>query len=228
VIAWVREHGDEYGADPEALFVAGSSAGGHMAAMAALTPNDPRFQSGFEDADTSVSAAITLYGYLGNYYGQGADSSPQAYVRTDAPPFFVAQGARDTYSPRFVEIARGFAEELRTTSSNPVIYAELPGAQHSFDLFHSTCSSRSSTGSRTSPPGCARLGCGRGGSDSRSSAAARLPQRAGASGSPDLASIRASSFVVVLQLRMVMFLYSGSEATLLSRLLVAFAASREK
>ena len=41
-------------------------------------------------------------------------------------------------------------------------------------------------------------------------------------------SIRASSFVVVLQLRMVMFLYSGNEATLLSRLLVAFAASREK
>ena len=138
VIAWVREHGDEYGADPEALFVAGSSAGGHMAAMAALTPNDPRFQPGFEDADTSVSAAITLYGYLGNYYGQGADSSPQAYVRPDAPPFFVAQGARDTYSPRFVEIARGFAEKLGSTSSNPVIYAELPGAQHSFDLFHST------------------------------------------------------------------------------------------
>ena len=43
-----------------------------------------------------------------------------------------------------------------------------------------------------------------------------------------LDSIRAISFVVVLQLRMVMFLYSGSEATLLSRLLVAFAASREK
>jgi acetyl esterase/lipase len=138
VIAWVRDHGDEYGADREAVFVAGSSAGGHMAAMAALTPNDPAFQPGFEDADTSVSGAITLYGYLGNYYGQGAASSPQAYVRADAPPFFVAQGARDTCSPRFVEIARGFIEKLRGTSCNPVIYAELPGAQHSFDLFHST------------------------------------------------------------------------------------------
>jgi acetyl esterase/lipase len=138
VIAWVREHGGEYGADPETVFVAGSSAGGHMAAMAALTPNDPAFQPGFEDADTSVTAAITLYGYLGNYYGQGASSSPGAYTRADAPPFFVAQGNRDTYSPRFVEIARGFVEKLRSTSSNPVIYAELPGAQHSFDLFHSS------------------------------------------------------------------------------------------
>jgi acetyl esterase/lipase len=137
VIAWVREHGEEYGADPESVFVAGSSAGGHMAAMAALTPNDPAFQPGFEDAETSVSGAITLYGYLGNYYGQGPESSPGAYVRTDAPPFFIAQGARDTYSPRFVEIARGFVEKLRSVSSSPVLYAELPGAQHSFDLFHS-------------------------------------------------------------------------------------------
>jgi acetyl esterase/lipase len=138
VIAWVREHADEYGADPATVFVAGSSAGGHMAAMAALTPNDPEFQPGFEDADTSVSAAITLYGYLGNYYGLGAESSPSAYIRADAPPFFVAQGDRDTYSPRFVEIARGFVEELRSASSDPVIDAELPDAQHSFDIFHSS------------------------------------------------------------------------------------------
>ena len=36
-----------------------------------------------------------------------------------------------------VEDARRFVEELRRTSSNPVVYAELPGAQHGFDLFRS-------------------------------------------------------------------------------------------
>ena len=36
-----------------------------------------------------------------------------------------------------VEDARRFVERLRSTSSNPVVYAELPGAQHTFDLFHS-------------------------------------------------------------------------------------------
>ncbi len=137
VIAWVRKHGAEYGADPDLVFVAGSSAGGHMAALAALTPNDPMFQPGFEDADTSVIAAICLYAYLGNAYGHDMGSSPRAYVRTDAPPFFLAQGDRDTYSPRFVEIARGFVEELCSVSSNPVVYAELPGAQHAFDVVHS-------------------------------------------------------------------------------------------
>ena len=47
VIAWVRAHGPGYGADPALLFVSGSSAGAHMAALAALTPNDPAFQPGF-------------------------------------------------------------------------------------------------------------------------------------------------------------------------------------
>jgi acetyl esterase/lipase len=41
VIAWVRAHGHEYGADPGLLFVSGSSAGAHMASLAALTPTIP-------------------------------------------------------------------------------------------------------------------------------------------------------------------------------------------
>jgi acetyl esterase/lipase len=44
VIAWVRQHGHEYGADGTVLFLAGSSAGGNLASTAALTPTDPRFQ----------------------------------------------------------------------------------------------------------------------------------------------------------------------------------------
>jgi len=47
----------------------------------------------------------------------------------------VAHGDQDTFVP--VAGARLFVEELRSTSSNPIVYAELPGAQHSFDLFHS-------------------------------------------------------------------------------------------
>jgi acetyl esterase/lipase len=33
--------------------------------------------------------------------------------------------------------AREFAQELRNASTQPVAYAELPGAQHTFDLVHS-------------------------------------------------------------------------------------------
>jgi acetyl esterase/lipase len=135
VIAWVRAHGREYGADPALLFVSGSSAGAHMAALAALTPNDPAFQPGFEDADTSVTAAIGLNGWYGGYYGQPDTSSPVTHVRPGAPPFFIAHGDHDTVAP--VEVARDFADTLGRVSINPVVYAELLGAQHAFDLFGS-------------------------------------------------------------------------------------------
>ena len=36
-----------------------------------------------------------------------------------------------------VEMARELARQLRAVSANPVVYAELPGGQHAFDLFHS-------------------------------------------------------------------------------------------
>ena len=117
------------------LFVAGSSAGAHMAALAALTPSAPAFQPGFETADTSVTAAICLGGYYGHYYGQGPSSSPLAHISPGAPPFFIAHGDLDTVVA--VEDARLFAGQLRKVSASPVVYAELPGAQHAFDLFHS-------------------------------------------------------------------------------------------
>jgi len=136
VIAWVRTHAADHGGDPTALFVAGSSAGGYLAAMAALTPNDAEFQPGFEEIDTSVTAAIPLYAYLGPLdTGDERPSSPFEYAGPDRPPFFVVHGDHDTVVP--VEQARAFAQTLRRIASKPVVYAELPGAQHAFDLFHS-------------------------------------------------------------------------------------------
>jgi acetyl esterase/lipase len=135
LIAWVRAHGHEYGADPDTIFLVGASAGAHLTATAALTTNDPTFQPGFEDADTSFTAGIGLYGYYGTLGGdEHPPTTPLAYDG-DPPPFFVVHGDQDTYAP--VEGARALAEHLRAVSPEPVVYAELPGAQHSFDLFHS-------------------------------------------------------------------------------------------
>jgi acetyl esterase/lipase len=135
VIAWVREHGHEHGADPSVLFVAGSSAGAHLASMAALTPNEPAFQPGFEQADTSVTAAIGLYGYYGpRSIRSSLPSSPNAYVGPHAPPFLLVHGDLDTLV--IPDDARRFAARLENASEQPVLYAELPGTQHGFDLFH--------------------------------------------------------------------------------------------
>lgn len=140
VIDWVRSAGREFGADPERLILSGSSAGAHLSATAALTANDPQFQPGLERADTSVTAAICLYGYYGRLDDGGRKSeqpasSPFEYLHGAAPALLIAHGDNDTYtSPHR---ARRLADEWRLQSSSPVVHFELPGAQHSFDVFHS-------------------------------------------------------------------------------------------
>jgi acetyl esterase/lipase len=51
---------------------------------------------------------------------QGWVSSPLAYARADAPPFFIAHGDHDTISP--VEAVRHFADALGSVSANPVVF----------------------------------------------------------------------------------------------------------
>jgi acetyl esterase/lipase len=53
----------------------------------------------------------------------------------DAPPFFIAHGAKDSLA--MIETARRFVSHLRAGSPSPAVFAELPHGQHSFDLFHS-------------------------------------------------------------------------------------------
>lgn len=138
VVAWVHEHGHEYGVDPSLLVLAGGSAGAHLSTIAALTQNDPRYQQGFVESDTSVSAVVGLYGWYGGYWGKGgADSEygPLGHDAAEAPPFFIAHGELDTLATSAT--ARRLEAHLRQSSSNPVVYAELPGGHHGFDLFYS-------------------------------------------------------------------------------------------
>jgi acetyl esterase/lipase len=159
-LAWTKEHIAEYGGDPDWVAITGGSAGGHLSSLAALTANDPQFQPGFEDADTSVRAAVPFYGLydftrtdaihpmmapmLGKYVFKLRRAelreafrvaSPITYVSAEAPPFFVLHGRNDSLIP--VEQGRAFSARLRELSRQPVVYAELPFAQHAFDIFGS-------------------------------------------------------------------------------------------
>ena len=62
-------------------------------------------------------------------------ASPLSQISAEAPPFFVIHGTHDSLV--FVEEARVFVDNLRATSRRPVLYAELPGAQHAYEVFHS-------------------------------------------------------------------------------------------
>ena len=161
-LAWVRGPGVEHGADPSFVVVCGNSAGGHLAALAALTPNDPAYQPGFEGADTSVAGCVGLYGVYDFVdrdrlwpHRDGlwlvrrvvlkttperdpelyARASPLSQVRADAPPFLLVHGTLDGLAP--VAGGRAFAKALREVSTNPVVWVEIPGGQHAFEVFHS-------------------------------------------------------------------------------------------
>ncbi len=158
-IAWARANVDKFGGDRNFVAVAGCSAGGHLAALAGLTPNDPELQGDLpDDADTSVDAVVGIYGrydwedrstverdrfvdflervVVGRKITRHPEifrkASPIARVHRDAPPFLVIHGSGDTVIP--VAQARSFVDRLETTSAGPVSYVEFPGAGHGFDM----------------------------------------------------------------------------------------------
>lgn len=159
-IAWIKENIADYGGDPDFVAVTGGSAGGHLSSLAALTPNDPQWQPGFEDADTSVVAAVPIYGRYDWFTSHGSgrkefiaflqkfvvkkpfaqnkqtylDASSIRRLRADAPPFFILHGQDDSIIP--VGEGREFASALREVSTSTVAYAEIPHAQHAFDFYY--------------------------------------------------------------------------------------------
>jgi acetyl esterase/lipase len=155
-VAWLREHSEEYGVDPNFIAIAGNSAGAHIAAMTALTDDAER------SGDTSVQAIVTCYGVydLTNRLGVHGSAfldrligpyvlkafydteperfhaaSPMDHVDRASIPWLMLQGDRDSLTP--VPEAREFARRLREHSRHPVGYAEFPGAQHAFDIYYS-------------------------------------------------------------------------------------------
>lgn len=162
-LCWIKENGAEYGMDTSFVAVTGGSAGGHLTALMGLTENRPDLQLENPDTDTSVQAAIPFYGvydFLVRYNqhpnrevyqrflrgkvmhetveqnpGLWDLASPVAQVHKDAPPFMVWHGTHDSLA--VVQDARVFVDKLREVSAEPVIYVEMPGAEHAWEIVHS-------------------------------------------------------------------------------------------
>jgi len=156
---WIKENISEYGGNPEFIAATGGSAGGHLSCLLALSANAPEFQPGFETADTTVQACIPFYGVYDFLNSQGQRSSeslsqwvsakvlkktraespelwrqasPLYWVHKDAPPFLIIHGEADTLVP--VQESRVLYEALKEASNQAVSYAELPDAQHAFEI----------------------------------------------------------------------------------------------
>lgn len=162
-IRWVREHAAEYGGDPRFVVIGGGSAGAHLASLAALTPNVLEYQREFPDVDTALQGCVAFYGVYDfadrdRAFRHGAfrslllerivmkrrfadapeefeKASPRWRLGEHAPPFMILHGTRDSLAPLLG--ARRFRDELRKVTAAPVVWVELPGAQHAFEIFPS-------------------------------------------------------------------------------------------
>tara|TARA_R110001599_G_scaffold353459_1_gene592601 strand:- start:316120 stop:317364 length:1245 start_codon:yes stop_codon:yes gene_type:complete len=162
-LCWIRKNGYEYGMNTDFVAVTGGSAGGHLAALMGLTANRPELQPDDPDVDTSVQACIPFYGVYDFLvrYDQHQNrhiyqrfltgkvihetlndnpalwdlASPVAQINADAPPFMIFHGTHDSLAA--VAEGRVFSTKLREASNNPVVYVEMPGAEHAWEVVHS-------------------------------------------------------------------------------------------
>ncbi len=157
-LVWMRTDGRAFGIDPGFIAITGGSAGGHLASLVALTAGDERFEAGLEGADTSVQAAVPLYGIydllnrnntrdhwpivkaLMRAGKREAEeryraASPLDRIGPHAPPFLIVHGSHDSVVS--TAEADQFARALEASTESPVAYAVIPGANHAFDVVYS-------------------------------------------------------------------------------------------
>ncbi|WP_047147876.1 alpha/beta hydrolase [Aquamicrobium sp. LC103] len=158
-IRFLRDNADKYGIDPERFGIWGSSAGGHLASLAAVSCDQQSldvFSTAKPETSTCVDAAAIWYGifdfstmgpvpeqslagdsrsrFLGCNPGYCtnyvvASASPVSFVDDKSPPFLLAHGTEDKVVP--ISQSREFEEKLKGAGVDvQTLYVE--GVDHSF------------------------------------------------------------------------------------------------
>jgi acetyl esterase/lipase len=126
-VDWVIGHAREHGGDPDRVFVAGHSAGGHLTAMAMV---DPRVAGGVAISGIYDLEPIRL-NYLNDKLGLDAEEaarlSPIRHLPARAAPLVVTVGGDEL--PELVRQSEEYAAAWRGRGL-PGRYARLPGHDH--------------------------------------------------------------------------------------------------
>jgi acetyl esterase/lipase len=115
-IRYLRANAQTYGVNGSEIFLFGTSAGGELSAIAALTGSTSQFDVGpYLNESSSVTAAVDMFGpanltsyasystpqkVFGNNQSNLVLASPSHYVRANSPPILIIQGVKDTTVPQ--------------------------------------------------------------------------------------------------------------------------------
>jgi acetyl esterase/lipase len=171
---WIKRTIQSYGGDPDRVVVSGGSAGGHLAALLALSSEDPAWHPANAQAavDWSVRGAMPFYGVLEmtgddeHWRGLGWGIRRLLENHVVQQPYLENESVYRQLSPYErihvnappflvvqggndtlvdVNVARAFVERFRHVAFAPAYYIELPFTQHAFDV---TASPRTSATTR--------------------------------------------------------------------------------
>lgn len=136
---WMREHARDLGLDPERIAVCGWSAGAHLAAMLALTPEARLLAAVLYYPPCDLAALLGVPGTddaVRKLLGEASperlrDASPVARIHPGAPPIFTVIGDRDPITPHLQAVE--FHLELGRAGLENELHL-LAGRTHGFDF----------------------------------------------------------------------------------------------
>ncbi len=157
-VRWMRANAAALGVDPGRIAAIGGSAGGHLAMMAAYSPDLPELEGrgGHQGISSAVQAVVNLYGpsdlttpearvtpsvvaFMGVAHSAAADryklASPLYHLDVKDPPTLIIHGTIDQLVP--VEQSDRLAEKLQRLGV-PYWYDRLDGWPHTLDAAQAT------------------------------------------------------------------------------------------
>ena len=145
--SWIRKNIEKYGGKPAEIFIAGHSAGGHLAVLLALDPKFLRAANVPPGSIKGVMALSAIYdlprfgmqGMLKSEFGDDKNTwvqaSPTTYLRKGLPPFLIVFAQWE--SGNLKRQARDFAKVLET-NGDKVKLLEIKGKGHINEILGET------------------------------------------------------------------------------------------